>query len=149
MEDQEYDDSQTYDTDDNIEDTIDDIISDDESDNNDDTIQNSIISNSIVSNDETYIKINNSNINNPYLTKFELTKLLSIRTQQIARGSSILIDIDKDFINNCNKENKDIYYEIARLEFKNNKCPLMIRRYTNNNKYIDIKINSLINKYNY
>jgi len=138
MED-EYD-LETYD------DTIDDIISD--IDDNDDTIYNSIITNSIISNDESYIKINN-NINNPYLTKFELTKILSIRTQQIARGSAVLIDIDKDFINNCNKDNKDIYYEIARLELINNKCPLMIRRYNNNNKYTDIKINSLINKYNY
>tara|TARA_B100000131_G_C18052911_1_gene587189 strand:+ start:909 stop:1295 length:387 start_codon:yes stop_codon:yes gene_type:complete len=97
-------------------------------------ISNTITSNNILSSDEIYIKINNNNIN-PYLTKFELTKLLSIRTQQIAKGSPILVNIPK---------NIDDPYEIAKIEFKENKCPLMIKR---NNKYI--RIHELINKYNY
>tara|TARA_B100001094_G_C18190048_1_gene806514 strand:- start:1632 stop:2045 length:414 start_codon:yes stop_codon:yes gene_type:complete len=103
----------------------------------------SYISNSIISNDETYIKSNINKINtNPFLTKFEFTKILSVRTQQIARGCPTMIEIPQDLLNN-----NDIYYEIAKLEFKQNKIPLMIRRYESNGKFKDIKINDLINKY--
>ncbi len=97
-------------------------------------ISNTIISNNILSSDDINIKLNN-NIINPYLTKFELTKLLSIRTQQIAKGSPILVNIPK---------NIDDPYEIAKIELRENKCPLMIKR---DNKYI--RIHELINKYNY
>ena len=104
----------------------------------------SYISNSIISNDETYIKSNINKLNmNPFLTKYEFTKILSVRTQQIARGCPPMVEIPQDIIDN----NKDIYYEIAKLEFKNNKIPLMIRRYESNGKFMDIKINDLINKY--
>ena len=114
-----------------------------------DTISNSIISNTIVSNDESYINsYKNKKDINPYLTKFELTKILSIRTQQIAKGSPTLVEIPTDLLNTKVNENIDIHYEIARLELKENKCPLMIRRYINN-KHIDVKINDLINKYDY
>ena len=104
----------------------------------------SYISNSIISNDETYIKSNVNKLNlNPFLTKFEFTKILSIRTQQIARGCPPMVEIPEDLLNN----NNDIYYEIAKLEFKQNRIPLMIRRYESNGKFSDVKINDLINKY--
>ena len=104
----------------------------------------SYISNSIISSDETYIKSNINKLNiNPFLTKYEFTKILSVRTQQIARGCPPMVEIPQDIIDN----NKDVYYEIAKLEFKNNKIPLMIRRYESNGKFSDVKINDLINKY--
>ena len=101
----------------------------------------SYLSNSFLSNDETYLNsyIDN-NYTNKFMTKFELTSILSIRSQQIARGCKPLIEII---------DNMYDPYEIARLELKNNKCPLMIRRYNTNNKYNDIKINDLIIKHDF
>ena len=99
----------------------------------------SYISNSIISNDESYIKNNITNIKtSPFITKFEYTKLLSIRTQMIARGSPILIELTEKISDP---------YLIALLEYKNNKCPLLVRRYFPNGKYEDIKNQDLINKF--
>ncbi len=113
-----------------------------ETDMIDDTDDNlSYISNCIISNDETYINssINNNNTSK-YMTKFELTSILSIRTQQIARGSPLLIELS---------DNITDPFEIAKLELQQNKCPLIIRRYDSNHKYIDVKINDLIIKHDY
>lgn len=114
-----------------------------DSEDMDDITEESIsyISNSFVSNDETYININIKNNNtSKYLTKYELVSVLSIRSQQIARGSPILIEVPKD-VNDP--------YEIARLELIEKKCPLMIRRYNTSNKYIDLKLNDLIINHEY
>ena len=99
----------------------------------------SLLSTSI-SNDESYIKNKLDNINyNPYITKFEKTKILSIRTQQISKGAPILIDLPNDITDP---------YDIAMLEYNQNKTPFIIRRYWPNNKFKDCKINDLIDKHN-
>ena len=101
----------------------------------------SFISNSIVSNDETYINQNSNNLKtSPFLGKLELTKILSIRTQMIARGSPKLVEIPT---------NMSDPYEIAKLELQQKKCPLMIRRYFPDNKYVDVKVSNLIIKHSY
>lgn len=101
----------------------------------------SCISNSIVSNDESYIKYyTNKEKFNEYMTKCELTKILSVRTQQIARGCPVSIIVPDNIYDP---------YDIAKLELKNKKCPLLIRRYSPDNSYVDVKINDLIIKHSY
>tara|TARA_B100001093_G_C26708500_1_gene962346 strand:- start:363 stop:779 length:417 start_codon:yes stop_codon:yes gene_type:complete len=120
---------------DEIEDEVSVSLSEDEED------EMSYISNSIVSNDETYINQNSNNLKtSPFLGKLELTKILSIRTQMLARGSPKLVEIPM---------NMSDPYEIAKLELQQKKCPLMIRRYFPDNKYVDVKVSDLIIKHSY
>lgn len=74
--------------------------------------------------------VQNTN-NNKFLTKFEKTRVLGIRAEQILAGSVIFV-----------KTNSVDPYEIALEELNAKKSPLIIRRYFNNN-YIDINVNSL------
>ena len=121
------------------EDDIDNFIDNSDDDIDEDEDEVSYISSTIISNDESYIKNDITKIKtSPYITKFEYTKLLSIRTQMIARGSPILIELTEKISDP---------YQIALLEYKNNKCPLLVRRYYPNGKYEDIKNQDLINKF--
>jgi len=61
----------------------------------------------------------------PYLTKYEKTKLLGVRAQMIANGSQALVKVP-DYITNT--------LDIAELELKEKKIPLLIRRYLPNNR---------------
>mgnify|MGYP001135996034 CR=1 FL=1 len=56
---------------------------------------------------------------NPYLTKYEKTKILGIRAKQINAGASPLIEIPEKIIDG---------YTIAELELKKNILPFIIRR---------------------
>lgn len=76
--------------------------------------------------------IQNINNNNKFLTKFEKTRILGIRAEQILAGSIIFVETDSVDP-----------YEIALEELNAKKIPLIIRRYFNNNTYIDINVNSL------
>ena len=86
----------------------------------------------------TYAKLyknKSKRISRPILSKFEKTKILGIRAQQIASGAMPLIDLD-------NTETSA--YEITMKEFLQKKTPFIIRRYLPNNKYEDWKLSELI-----
>jgi DNA-directed RNA polymerase subunit K/omega len=67
------------------------------------------------------------------LTKFEMVRILGIRTHQISSGA-------KPFINNINDKSS---IEIAILELKNKTTPLKIKRPLPNNTYEVWKISDL------
>lgn len=68
----------------------------------------------------------------PFLTKFEKTRILGIRTEQITAGSQVFVKYNLN-------ENA---YNIALRELHEKKMPLIIRRYFGS-KYKDISVNSL------
>lgn len=72
--------------------------------------------------EESYIGFN-------FMTKFEKTRLLGIRTEQIIAGAKIFIETDE----------KDPF-EIAKMELYQRRMPLKIRRYFGK-KYVDIDVN--------
>jgi len=55
----------------------------------------------------------------PFMTKYEKTRILGLRTTQINNGSEIFVNVDKDVIDG---------YVIAELELKAKKIPFIIRR---------------------
>ena len=55
----------------------------------------------------------------PFMTKYERTRVLGLRTTQINNGSEIFIRVDKDIIDG---------YTIAVMELKAKKMPFIIRR---------------------
>ena len=55
----------------------------------------------------------------PFLTKYERTKILGLRTKQINQGSAIFVDAPKDMIDG---------YNIALLELEQKKIPFIIQR---------------------
>ena len=55
----------------------------------------------------------------PFMTKYERTRILGLRTTQINNGSEIFVSVDKDVIDG---------YVIAELELKAKKVPFIIRR---------------------
>ena len=71
----------------------------------------------------------------PYMTKYEKTRLLCIRAQQLSNGAVPLISVSHE------KKN-DIDY-IVREELKQNKLPLIIRRYLPNGTFEDWKASEL------
>lgn len=90
----------------------------------------------IVSKDKTYERIESKKrIGNPIMTITELTKIIGIRSQQIASGMSPLVEVDPDI--------KDTKF-IAIKELKAKKMPLIIRRYYPNNMYVDWRVEDLM-----
>ena len=71
----------------------------------------------------------------PFMTKYEKTRLLCIRAQQLANGAQILVDVPLD-----KKNNIDF---IVRKELKNKKLPLIVRRYLPNGTFEDWKAHEL------
>ena len=69
------------------------------------------------------------------MTKYEKTRLLCIRAQQIVNGAQILVDIPIE------KQN-DIHYIVSK-ELEEKKLPLIIRRYLPNGDHEDWKANEL------
>tara|TARA_B100000768_G_scaffold168938_1_gene174167 strand:+ start:489 stop:839 length:351 start_codon:yes stop_codon:yes gene_type:complete len=55
----------------------------------------------------------------PYLTKYEKTKLLAERSQQLSSGSPAFVDVPESITNT---------YEIALLELRQKKIPFIIKR---------------------
>ena len=55
----------------------------------------------------------------PFLTKYEKTKILGLRTKQINQGSAIFVEAPKDMIEG---------YNIALLELEQKKIPFIIQR---------------------
>ena len=72
---------------------------------------------------ETYYSTNK--ITSPFLTKFERAKLLGIRSEMLSAVSPALVVVPKNITSS---------YEIALLEFKQKKIPLMIKRFLPNGK---------------
>ena len=90
----------------------------------------------IVSKDKTYERLESKKrIGNPIMTMTELTKIIGIRSQQIASGMAPLVEVDKDI--------KDTKF-IAIKELQSKKMPLIIRRYYPNNMYVDWRVEDLM-----
>ena len=71
-----------------------------------------------------------------YINKYEYAKIISTRAQQIANNFPPLIKIEYDLYMSPE--------QIAIEEFKQNKIPLILRRYFPNGKYEDWKLIDLI-----
>lgn len=90
----------------------------------------------IISKDKTYERLETKKrISNPNMTVQELTKLIGIRSQQIACGMTPMVDIDPEI--------RDTKY-IAIREIQQKKMPLIVRRYFPNNYYEDWRVDELI-----
>ncbi len=95
----------------------------------------------IVSNQDTYSEYYTSNkITKAILTKFEKAKLLGIRSEMISNGSPLFI---KDIPKNIHLSNNPSY-DLALLEFKERKIPLLIRRYLPNGSHEDWRLEDMI-----
>jgi len=92
----------------------------------------------IVSVEESYSNYyTNEKNTSPILTKFERAKLLGIRAEMISAGNSPLVVVPRGV---------DNAYEIALLELKEKKIPLIIRRHLPNGSVEDWRIEELIVK---
>lgn len=118
--------------DDDLEDNIDDL---DDDENNMLNVGN-YHKFEIVSKDKSYERLETKKrISTPFMTPQELTKLIGIRSQQIASGMMPMIDIDPDI--------RDTKF-IAIREIQNRKMPLIVRRYFPNGYYEDWRAEELI-----
>lgn len=70
---------------------------------------------------ETYYT--KARVTKPFLTKFEQAKILGIRSEMISNGSIALVPVPAHISNT---------YDIAKMEFKEKKIPLMIKRHLPN-----------------
>lgn len=109
-----------------------------DSDDNDDDINiNDIIMDDIEDINvfkKNYSKLLKENKSNNVLSKYEKTKILSKRCEQLESGCQPLID---------NYENFNNVYDIALEEFNKKKIPFIIKRFINN-KYEYFKLEDLI-----
>ena len=71
----------------------------------------------------------------PFLTKFERAKIIGVRSEMLANGAPALIDVPKSITN---------VYDIAKLEFKERKIPLLIRRYLPNGTAEDWRLQVMV-----
>ena len=69
-----------------------------------------------------------------HLTKYEKTRILTVRMEQLALGSPPIIDVITGMT----------VSEIAHKELDERKIPLRIRRKVKNNKFEEWKLNELI-----
>ena len=89
----------------------------------------------VISYENTYKNYNNKNrLSRPYLTKFEKSKIIGVRAQQIANNSTPLIEVKRGMT----------VMDIVQQEFKEKKIPLIIRRYFTDNTYEDWRLRDLI-----
>jgi len=90
----------------------------------------------IVSNNKTYERIESkTRIGSPLMTITEMTKIIGIRSQQIASGMAPLVEVESDI--------RDTKF-IAIKELLSKKMPLIIRRFYPNNMYVDWPVDELI-----
>ena len=126
--DTEEEDTDDHETDDEYIDDLDEDI---------DLVSSVLNSNDIVSVHETYSEYYASaKITSPFLTKFERAKVLGVRAQMLASGAEPMIS--PPFPEEC--------YNIALMELKEKKIPLIIRRYLPNKKFEDWRLEDLIIK---
>ena len=103
----------------------------------DDIIENSIIENIEDINvfNKNYSKLINDNRTTKIISKYEKTKIISKRCEQLENGCNPLID---------NYEIFDNIYDIVMEEYKQKKIPFILKRFINN-KYEYWKFEDLIN----
>ena len=132
-----------------IEDINDDIIEEDPDDENDEVNddenedeiyedKNSVENNiKIISSIEnTYSDYyNKQKVTKSFMTKFEKAKILGVRADMLANGANAMIAVPK-YVDNC--------YEIAKMELKEGKIPLLVRRFLPNNNIEDWRVTDLI-----
>jgi len=82
---------------------------------------------------KNYDNLKKNNVTNKYLSKYEITKILSKRCEQLESGCLPLID-NYEIYNNV--------YDIAQKELKDKKIPFILKRIINN-KYEYIKLEDL------
>ena len=71
----------------------------------------------------------------PFLTKFERAKIIGVRAEMLANGAPALIEVPKGITS---------VYDIAKLEFKERKIPLLIRRYLPNGTAEDWRLQDMV-----
>ena len=90
----------------------------------------------IVSKDKTYERLQSrKKETSPLMNRFEITKLIGIRAQQLACGMQPCVSFDPDITNT---------EFIAIQELLQKKMPLIVRRYLPNGVYEDWRVNELI-----
>lgn len=70
---------------------------------------------------------------NPYMSKYEYTRIIGIRALQLSKNSPALVDT----------EGVTDPLQIAKLELKHGKLPFIIERPLPNGESVKIKINDL------
>ena len=84
---------------------------------------------------DDYSKIKNLDISKnttiPWMTKYELNALISLRTLHIARGAPPMIDLAENFSVNTNMELR----KVAIQELKEKRLPYIIKRPLPNGKH--------------
>ncbi|CAD8071212.1 unnamed protein product [Paramecium primaurelia] len=104
------------------------------SDSSEDEEQNEIIRTGAMIQQSKGRKINkNERITPPFITKYELARVIGTRALQISKNSPIYVD-PKDSIDPIN---------IAEQEFNENKIPFIIRRYLPNGNFEDWELQEL------
>ncbi len=92
----------------------------------------------IISNTNTYNNYyQNTKKTSPYLTKYEKAKILGVRAQMIATGSPSMVNVPSHITST---------YDIALLEFKEDKIPLLIRRFLPDGNYEDWRLEDMVLK---
>ena len=128
-EDKEEDDEEYENKENNEEEEIDEIINEEECIYEEIDIQNKTKKSKRI-NDDDRITINR-------LTKYEKTKIICARSQQIENGSKIMLKYNGDI-------NKLLSIEIAELELQNKVIPILIKRFLPNGDYEIWKISELL-----
>ena len=77
----------------------------------------------------------NNNITNKNLTKYEKTKIIGLRSQQIATGSPVFTDVP-DWMTSS--------IDIATKELNERKIPFIVKRSIGNGKYEYWKLEDLV-----
>ncbi|CAD8171448.1 unnamed protein product [Paramecium pentaurelia] len=104
------------------------------SDSSEDEEQNEIIRTGAMIQQSKGRKINkNERITPPFITKYELARVIGTRALQISKNSPIYVD-PKDSIDPIT---------IAEQEFNENKIPFIIRRYLPNGNFEDWELQEL------
>ena len=70
-----------------------------------------------------------------YMSKYEKTKILGLRSQQLANGSTPLVKVDSSIRN---------VEDIARMELEQHRLPYIIKRPLANGKYEYCKVGDLL-----
>ena len=73
----------------------------------------------------------------PYLTKYEKTRILAIRTLQITQGSALYIKRDWEEFQDMTA------HEIAEAELEERTLPFKVRRFFSDNSYEEWKLDEL------
>lgn len=83
-----------------------------------------------------YIVHNNNKLTSNYLFRYEYSKIIGIRAEQISQGSKVFIDT----------QGLSDPIEMAKKELFSNKCPLSVKRCIGNNQFEIWSVNELIKK---